>query len=454
MGLLDIVGGGDSPLLRKVAYEPEIIVKSEKYKNFEWLIDEEKWIFSTKFMNSLYVYRLPLIKIASFSLLTLPLPPQFYVKIDKDLQENSFPDVRITFNLADMTQPDGNQSYKKLAAGFSYTCKIIHAVPRTHFTSQTKVVPVSLYLAQTVIHSMMLGNSFNKIFNDVTAMQALEKFEGGMKKRFGSAISFQKLTVPENLSKFKYDNILLKSANDLTIPSVMHTTYKPINNFSYYFFDDFDSDNTPVVGRLRDLSKPLGEKWKIFEDEDKYDISRTLRSKGKIQIADRQEAFKKNFNDASTFVRNNKSEIKMNKNDSKVEVPNLKIQSEKGLIYDAKRKRPTTSNIAQVTSVKQDNYKHLSYYTPDDLDLAKTRNDNFYKFVNDYTESLYKYEVYESHIDAIQLYRQYTLDQTDLKSFFVPINIINIFSRINPHETPVSHTAQFQTIKYPDEKEK
>lgn len=450
--LINPFGSSDeSPLLRKVAYEPEIIIKCPTCSKFEWLVDVNKWIFATNHMNSFFVYRMPIIKTASFSLLTLALPPQFYAKINEDLQKNRFPDIRITFNLADMTCPEGNESYKKLAAGISYTGKIMHAVPRTHMTSQSKVVPVSLYLAQTIIHSMMLGNSYNKIFNNITAMGALAKFEGAMTQRFAPNIEFKKLIGETN--SFSYDNILLKSDNDLNIPTVIQTTYKPINTFSYYFFDDFDSCcGKSVVGRLHDLSEPRGEKWKIFEDEDKYDISRTLRFKGQVHIDDKQEAFRKNFSDSSTFIRNNKSEIKVAKNMKPVEITNISVKTEKGYIYDAKEKREVSNKIGQINKQQKDNYKHNSYYTPDALTLAKPRNDNFYKFLSGITEAIYKFEVYESHIDAIQFYRQYTLDQTDLKSFYVPIQIVNVFARVNPHETPVSHTAQFQAIKYPGKK--
>lgn len=442
---------GDSPLLRKVAYEPEIIIKCPTCSKFEWLIDVNKWIFATNHMNSFFVYRMPIIKSASFSLLTLALPPQFYAKINEDLQKGVFPDVRIVFNLADMTCPVSNESYKKLPAGITYTAKVMHAVPRTHMTSQSKVVPVSLYLAHVIIHSMMLGNSFNKIYNNITAMNALKKFEAGMTERFAPNIEFKKLIGETN--SFAYDNILLKSDNDLNIPTVIQTTYKPINTFSYYFFDDFDSCcGKSVVGRLHDLSEPRGEKWKIFEDEDKYDISRTLRFKGQVHIDDKQEAFRKNFSDSSTYTRNNKSEIKVAKNNKRAEITNISVNGEKGYIYDAKQKREVLNKISQMKREKKSNYKHNSYYTPDKLTFDKPRNDNFYKFLNTLTQSIYKFEVYESHIDAIQFYRQYTLDQTDLKSFYVPIQIVNVFSRINPHETPVSHTAQFQTIKYPGKK--
>lgn len=441
-----------SQLMRKIAYEPEIIIKGAKCTSqFEYKIDLDCWLFATNAMNSFYVFRMPIMKAASFSLITFAMPPDFYAKIDADLQRNLFPEIRIMFNLADLTKPIDNKSFEKLPAGITYTGRVIHALPRTHFTSQTKIVPVSLYVAQTVIHQMMLGNSFNKILNDITAYNALKKFEKGMQDRFGKpALDFNHLLVEKNKSKYAYENILIKSANDLTIPSVIHTTYKPINHYSYYFFDDFDSSSkSQVVGRLRDLSEPLGEPWNIFEDEDKYDIARTLRTKGKVHIADRLEGFRPDFDKASTYVRNSKSQIRVHKTQDKVPIIQTSTKAEKGYIYDVKNARETTNNIAQLKEISGDSNKHASYYTPDDLSLAKTRNDNFYAFLKDLTDAVYKFEVYESHIDAIQFYRKYTFDQTDLKSYYVPINIINIFSRINPHETPVSHTAQFQTIKYP-----
>ena len=142
----------------------------------------------------------------------------------------------------------------------------------------------------------------------------------------------------------------------------------------------------------------------------------------------------------------------MNKTEGKVPITQTSVKTEKGYIYDAKNARETKNSITQLKETKGDSNQHASYYTPDDLSFAKTRNNNFYAFLKSLTDAIYKFEVFESHIDAIQFYRKYTFDQTDLKSYYVPINIVNVFSRINPHETPVSHTAQFQTIKYPSKK--
>lgn len=449
---ITIPGVDETPLMRKVAYEPEIIIKCATCGcKFEFKVDLKEWIFSTDSINSFYVYRMPIMKAASFSLITFAMPPIFYSRIDADIQRNIFPDIRIRFNLANMEKRVSQTSFEKLPAGITLTGKVIHALPRTHFTSQTKIVPVSLYVCQTVIHQMMLGNSFNKIFENITAYNALKKFESKMESRYGKeSIKFDHMTVSENMSDYKYENILIKSANDLTVPSVIHTTYKPINHYSYYFFDDFDPCcGVPVVGRLRDLSKPLGETWNIFEDKEKYDVARTLRSKGKVHIGDRQEGFRPKFNDASTYIRNSKSEIRARKDAKEVEVIQTPPQHEKGNVYDRLQVRPVLNNLSQTKTTEKKSNKHASYYTPDSLDFAKTRNDNFYAFLKNITDAIYKFEAYEVNIDAIQLYRKYTLDQTDLKSFYVPINIINIFSRINPHETPVNHTAQFQTIKYP-----
>lgn len=443
----------ESQLIRKIAYEPEIIVKGVNCsRQFEYEIDPECWMYATNAMNSFYVFRMPIMKIASFSMITFTMPPDYYGKIDQDIQQNLFPDIRVQFNLADLTKPINNKSFEKLPAGITFNGKVIHALPRTHFTSQTKLVPVTLYLAQTIIQNMSYGNSFNKIYEDVSAYDALKNFENGMIQRYKAEnIGFDHRLIMHN--DFKYENILLKSANDITIPAVIHTTYKPVNNFTYYFFDDFDHSpqSKPVIGRFNDITthQPY-EPWHIYEDETLYDVQRSLRFKGKVHIADRQEGFKP-FNESSTYVRDSRSKIRFNKNEKNEELSILSPKPESGYIYDRKQTRETLNQQSQLTTTQSSNHKHLSVYTPDSMEFAQIRNDNFMNFLKNITEAIYKFELFESHIDVIQLYRKYTLDSTDLKSYYIPINIVNIFSRINPHETPVSHTAQFQTIKFPAE---
>jgi hypothetical protein len=448
---MPIFNTNESQLLRKIAYEPEVIVKSANCsRQFEFENDLDCWMFATNAINSFYVYRMPIMKIASFSIVTFTMSPDYYFKIDADLQQNLFPDIRVQFNLADLDSPVDNKSFEKLPAGITFNGKVLHAVPRVGFTSQTKLVPVTLYLAQTIVYHMSYGNSFNKIYENITSYEALQNFERGMANRYGSNnIGFDHKLTEHN--DFKYENILLKSANDITIPSVLHTTYKPVNKFTYYFFDDFDHSpkSKPVMGRFYDLtSHDQYEAWNIFEDENLYDISRSLRFKGKVQIADRQESFKP-FNESSTYVRDNKSKIEFNKNDSSEEIPALSPNPETGYVYDRKQTRETLNQKSQLIKKQGDSHKHISVYTPDNISFAQVRNNNFMNFLKNVTESIYKYELFESHIDAIQLYRKYTFDQTDLRSYYIPINIINVFSRINPHETPVSHTSQFQTIKFP-----
>lgn len=443
----------DSQLIRKIAYEPEVIVKGANCsRSFEYELDPDCWMFATNAINSFYVYRMPIMKIASFTMITFTMPPDYFGKIEQDIQNNLFPDIRIQFNLADLSKPIDNKSFEKLPAGITYNGKVIHAIPRTHFTSQTKMVPVTLYMAQTIVHNMLYGNSFNKIYENISAYDALKNFEGGMTKRYKSEnIGFDHRLSEHN--DFKYENILLKSANDITIPAVIHTTYKPVNKFTYYFFDDFDHSpqSKPVMGRFHDLTthSPY-EPWHIWEDENLYDVARSLRFKGKVHISDRQEGFKP-FGESSTYVRDNQSKIVFNKNKGTEEILTLSPKPESGYVYDRKQTRETLNQQPQLKTTQGDSHKHISIYTPDNLSFAATRNDNFMNFLENITEAVFKYELFESHIDVIQLYRKYTLDSTDLRSYYVPINIVNIFSRINPHETPVSHTAQFQTIKFPGE---
>lgn len=424
-----------SERMRKVSYEPKIKV----------YVDGQL-IFETDYLNSLYVYRMPFIKSASFSVITFPIGPKQYADIDEALKKGKFPTIITTFNLSNMDRRRGKQGFAKLSAGMEYACNIIHALPRTNMTSQSKVVPVTFYIAQLYIHSMSIGNSFNKIFEDIKSYDALLKFEDAMKERFNGQIQYRKIV--KNHNDYKYESILMKSATDITIPNIILNTYKPYNSLCYYFFDDFDSNKSPVVGILHDVTSPGGEPWHIFEDDDKFDITRSLRFKGQIQLGDKLELLKRSLDNTSIYMRNKDSITYVKKeSEMKSPVPTMNIETQEGTIF--KDRKTKLNKVTSFGTMPANSNQHASIYAPDSFNDALSRYDTLKKFIDNTSEAIYKFEVFETHIDAIQFYRKYTFDQTDLRSYYVPINIVNVFSRVDPHQTPVSHTAQFQCIKYP-----
>lgn len=424
-------------LMPRVVYEPyvEIIVDGDIK-------------FETKFINSLYVYRMPIIKSASFALLTLPLPVGSFNDFEDVLLSGGFPEIKLKFNLADMDVKDPPHSFKKLEAGVEFYYSVMHMTTRSNFSTTSEIAPVSFYLVQTFIHDLFLGNSFNRIFYDLSAYEALLEYEDFISDRFEGKIEFKKILDTTAINEYKYKNILIKSANDLMIPHYLMSTYKISNSLNFYFFDDFDLVSTePVVGFFVDFTKPTGEPWRIFEDDDKFDISRTLRSKGKIPLGDKIEMLRRSFDAASIHIKHPSGSTYHRKIKKEVLAPQLLVSNIIGNIHG---RRNVVTNVSKKDFKEKDTNQHITLYTPDNFENAINRYDRLKGFLREETEAIFKFEVYECHIDAIQFYRTYTLDQTNTKMFYNPISIVNIFSRINPHETIVNHTAQFQCISFPE----
>jgi len=93
-------------------------------------------------------------------------------------------------------------------------------------------------LANTIIHWLSTNHDGNILIDDSTAADGISTYENYLTSKFKSdAFSFQKLAIDPNT--FKYDQILSKSTNDLSIASDLIKNYKAYNSLAYYYHDDF-----------------------------------------------------------------------------------------------------------------------------------------------------------------------------------------------------------------------
>ena len=426
-----------STTLPQITYEPNITIK----------IDGDE-LHSSPYINSFYVYRTPFIKAASFSVLTLPLNSDKIFKIDQALKEGKFPELTISLYTLDAFKRSNKHSFEKKEIIYSNIYNVLHMKIRTSVTQQNPITLVSLFLGQISVHQMSLGCSYNKILRDILAIDAIHEFEDYIQSRFGTSFNFKMVGIEdEETNQEKFEQIFIKSSSDLYIPQLLLNNYKPLTSIGYYFFDEFNITAGMVTGTLTCLQDI--EKFEEFDVNDYgFDVLQSLRAKGQVQFIDRFDTLRKSMDDSSVYMKNKHGITKINKRTSvKTEVAKIDNDNNKTDLFN-NRQISSFSENPNINFQNKESNQHIMIYAPDTFEAAETRYTNLKKFLDETSESVYQFEAYQVHADAIQFNRKYKLDLSDTGTYFVPISIVNVFSRINPNETPVTHTCHFQTIKY------
>lgn len=425
-------------MLPTIAYEPDVKIT----------IDGDE-VHVTSFIQSFYVYRMPFVKMASFSILTLPLHNEAILKLDAYLKQGKLPQLNIKIYIADMREREGKYGYLRKELTFNNFYNIVHLVQRQPLTSQTPVIPVSLYLTQIQFHDMANGNSYNTVLRELTALQALADFESYLTKRYGSCFKPARAGVTsKTANKDLFEQILIKSSSDMMVPQLILNTYKPLNALGYYFFDEMMITNAMNSGLLTCLNDTKSfEPFDVYDEG--FDVTNTLRLKNSVQFVDRFDTLRKNVDSSSITMRNRYGITKVDKTKETVETPRIsQSDSHTRFLENSSRRIASFPENPNVNYKKHKSNQHLGIYAPDSFESAQTRYENLKRFIDENAESLYQYEAYMVHLDAIQFNRKYNFDFDYPNIYYVPISIVNVLHRINPHESPISHTCHFQCVKY------
>jgi hypothetical protein len=121
--------------------------------------------------------------------------------------------------------------------------------------------------------------------------------------------------------------------------------------------------------------------------------------------------------------------------------PNQKILQRNSVYIDIKN--PYLYDIAS-------GYSSL-LYAPDNYGAAINRYENLAMFINNtngMSGGFFRFEIFECHFDAIQFDKQYILDKDDVNSKYLPVGIVNVFSKKEAITTTLRHTVHFNTIQY------
>lgn len=390
--------------------------------------------------------RTPLIKSCSYAVLRLNLTAILILGMINDLNNNIFPDYSI-----EIYSVDESAKNKRVTLLFSKLFKVLFVKPLEAMTFDKSNYPCKVVLSNPFFHYMSTANTYNKILEGKTAYDAIKDFEGFIKTSHGDIFKTRHIGTKSEVNDYKYEQMLIKAPDDLNVPTYIINTFKPFNSFNFYFFDDFhlsdDSENEITTHYLNifDIKqfktfdiKLYGDingatkKLKIFTVSDQtLNLDKENQS---VTVTSREAKYSttKSFN--STLPKHNKTPSTV---ETLMENRSIQVGQYSGPIEK--------QNFGQSS-------QHINIYAPDTEENALYRFENFKKFFIGKLDYIQVYETTNCLPDWCQFGYTYNMDLEDSSSFlYTPINIVNIFARVNNKEHYCNHLVRYSMLKFIEE---
>lgn len=393
-------------------------------------------------INFVSFIKTPMFKISSFSLIKLYMTKIAAIQITNDIADHNYPKIKLTIWEC---ETEGN---KKITPILTITLLCVMIKKERKSAPEDNKDFVQLILVHPILFFMSRNNIYNTILENVTGQEAIEAYETFIKGSYGDIFQFEHIGI-DNINDFKYEQILIKSPNDLIVPTSLIQNNKPLHNHNWYFFDSF-SFSGKKTNEIICFWMSLFDKNKLTQfDVTKYpdtrdfikfvydtpvaDIDSMLNKKGETAIFINHEGiYEKNEVTSSNLISSSK------KSEEKIE--NMEDREIK----------LTETNITSEKSFDQSS-EHITVFVPDYIPTAKER----YKICKEFFKSLDSFQFFEisqcspSFPEFGQIYN---LDVDDRSSYmFTPYSIINIFNRKNMQEPYLAHMSRFACIKYKEQ---
>ena len=211
--------------------------ESPRYTMRLYLYDDEELYIDD--IISFTIIKMPIIRMASYAILTLNMATFEYIQVKEQLQIGQYAKIKIkiwqidTGSIIDKIYEDNLNILlmkKELI--------VLHAQDIETLELEKDYIKCSLYLVNPVIYWLNNNSSYNKIFTNKKAIDILKDYEGWLTKEHQDVFSF--ISNYKNENKYMYDQVLIKCDNDLNIPNYLIYDKKILKDaFSYYFFDNF-----------------------------------------------------------------------------------------------------------------------------------------------------------------------------------------------------------------------
>ena len=415
-------------------------------KQGKWPTEKDEGIDD---INSFCVIRAPLTKTASFATLTLNLPTEDFLSLEEYTRLNKFQSCEVCIHI--LANQDNTRYHKPEIIDY-VGCKqylILHCEALEDVRHKAPYTMTVLVLVNPVLYYLQITNGFNTILEDITAYDALKRFQGFCDKSFGQgAFQWSEVGADYEQNDWVYEQILTRHETDLMLPTQLIINYKLWHTYGYYFFDDFrfdDKAKADITGWLINLGDLEQFKTKNQYPKGKMtDVGVANKYIGSQNIVDH---FNVLFQEKpSIVVKGYDVQFGFKKAGEKKSVPQLNTSTQDGQ-YSSSRASKAISTAVQTGEINPT--EHTFVYAPD---LPEYGLDRFKKVQKQLREKIYcvdTYYMHDCHLDFIQFGYRYNQSPFGINDYlWVPINICHMFARDTGRVPMFVHNMQYQMLKY------
>jgi len=427
--------------------------------NFKIITDN---LLNTNDLQAFYAIRTPLHKVSSFSIITCAIENSLFTVIENYIKLNMTVICEVSIGLVDHTKnvvgsSSEKQIIKELLKKTYYLdyCKLVNIDPAVK-NNRNLMPVVNFFLVNPAIWYLSTHKMYNILFENKTSMQVLEEVEKLISLDFKDTFNFKDYRLGIEPNKYKYEQLLVRSANDLLTPINIIKNYKPINKFSYYFFDDFyytselKTNLIPVFFIALDRKTPFNQ---IDVNGPQYkDFTSSTKLTSSSAITDKYDFFKNDAKKNNLIKTDNNNEWNFTLNKEKSKIPVFTGKNENDKKKEENFGRFQYQQDFTFQQVEKDSATDiLKIYSPErgENDSSLERFSLCSDLYRNQLLSICNFESENLFIDFLQFNRIYNLEIDNVSNFsHVPIGIVNIFYKRSVSEKIYRHTAKFQTLQF------
>jgi hypothetical protein len=405
---------------------------------------------------SFTIIKMPIIRMASYAILTLNMATFEYIQIKEQLQVGQHAKIKIKIWQVDIgsiiTKIEEDNLNKLL---MKKELIVLHTQDIETLELEKDYIKCSLYLVNPVLYWLNNYNSYNKVFTNKKAIDILRDYEGWLTSEHQDVFDF--IGNYKNINSHIYDQVLVKCENDLNIPNYLIYDKKILKNaFSYYFFDSFYSkqstkkDITGIFNMLSICSCTQCDIRTEYTADLQYggDIIQTNIISDPFNRITRIFDCDKELPQVHTYESYDMNVQKMRDIVTPIDVIKGTGSINEEDIYE--------DRTIQVSDYKYDTHSKklktkISLYVPDSIDNADNRFKAMRRELGSEMNQIVEYRFNNCHFEFIQIGDKCNLDQSESnKNKFanIVIALINNFKRIETTIPVLSQSTTGQFLEY------
>ena len=390
--------------------------------------------------------RTPLTKLVSFCIIKIVLPELQILELQSQISNNLFPELLLNIYTIPTSNTTSDTDVPELFFNKSLTCLSVSTNP-IKLEQVTNIC--TLILVHPITYYLFKNNTYNTILENITGREVLDQFHNFLKDTFGDIFKFSFIGDNADQNTYRYEQILIKTKNDLIIPLYLINNYNINNSICFYFYDPFcisqDNDKEIYCSYIN-----LKDYKKSFEQIDTFkyaDTSLMINKNKTISIADlKNNIIDKNLNQFLFVHQDIKYRIG-DKPTGQILKKSPSNVSDLDIIHD--RKVKIVQNGMELLTNYNNSSAFTEVYCSDSLDNGQLRYNNAVEFYKNTIKEFVQYDFKNCIPDIFQLGKLYNLDpEIPNYYFYTPINIINCFIRKNLKEPYLTHMAKVLFLKY------